>query len=245
MEYSDGHLHCVFVYTGGMQLFDAGEFVALLSGFLLAHGSAGYSGESQGSAGHSGGESQACKILQVVFLNACHTEAVGAQLREHGAECVVCWRTSTHDDAACLFSVEFFRVLAERGFVTQQPTPLQSARDDYIAAFDAAVEAVRSAKRRTRKQKFKYEFADPEAPNATTRGSLVAAGIPVLLCNGAAAGMPWRHGDGAAAGEGVRLPVARLAEAHPPPLVRALVATAPSPMEVNSPSPGMEGSGTY
>ena len=58
---------------------------------------------SSGGGGH----------LRLIFLSGCKSEALGERLRERGAECVVCWRTASRDDAARIFSARFFQVLAE------------------------------------------------------------------------------------------------------------------------------------
>ena len=100
----------------------------------------------------------------------------------------------------------------------QPPHPQTTTRADrsahYIAAFDEAVEALRAMRRR---RKSKYVFADPQAPDASSRGYPLAAGIPVLLCD-AAAGV-WEQGraGGDQRGGGVRLPPAPRVEAHAPP----------------------------
>ena len=217
--------------AGELQLFEADAFAHLLADFFPSRDCDGGGSDGDGGGGGSppqhhkiigSGGSEHHRVLRLVFLSACYTETLGVQLRERGAECVVCWRTATHDDAARLFSVRFFQALAVRASGGaaggEQPMTLQSppqpTREDCIAAFDEAVEAVRSAKRRRRSR---YALADPLAPGASRGGYPIAAGIPVLLCYGAAADTPWCQGG--SEGRGVRLPVAQMAARQPPPIV--------------------------
>ena len=167
------------------------------------------------------------RVLRLVFLNGCKTELLGWKLRGCGVECVVCWRTRVRDDAARLFSTRFFQVLArgvaaaaassQPGAHLAQPGahPAQPGAHlaqpgahpslAYIAAFDAAVYATRKARSRSMYTR-KYLLTDPEAAQVSERAPL-AAGIPVLLCAGAAGAGVLSDGD-------LRLPTVHASKPH-------------------------------
>ena len=126
------------------------------------------------------------RVLELIFLNGCHSEALGIKLRDRGAPCVVCWRTAVRDDAARLFSVAFFRSLARLSAVngevaaaTIASTPEDDRRGTQegssratchhsivqcVQAFDCATHAMCSATRRSKRSVRKFALADPEAP---------------------------------------------------------------------------------
>ena len=209
-----------FTHPGGrIAPFDTDAFVGMLSHFFpgsasplirqnACNATAGFNEGSEdsvgggGSGARSGGSLPTAdtvllpfKVLQLIFLNGCHSEVLARKLYERGAEVVVCWRTACRDDAARLFSVRFFRALASlsaqgSGVATEaaSQSDLEAASDHakYVRAFDEAVAGVRAVKRRTRQLQLKFEFADMQAPGAKTRHYPLAAGIPILLCKRAA-----------------------------------------------------------
>ena len=79
-------------------------------------------------------------LLRLIFLSGCKSEALGERLRERGAECVVCWRTASRDDAARIFSARFFQVLAE----------LSEATADEVVADEGMARAASSAESQSR-----------------------------------------------------------------------------------------------
>jgi len=128
------------------------------------------------------------RVLRLVFLNGCQSEALGTKLRSSGVECVVCWRTRVRDDAARLFAVTFFQVIAQRSSVAARKDHAGGSAChrslEYVQAFDAAVEAVRRA--RSRKKRLPvFELTEPDPAGLENRYPL-PAGVPVLLCAGAA-----------------------------------------------------------
>lgn len=145
-------------------------------------------------------------MLRLIVLNGCRSEALGHKLRESGAECVVCWRTATVDDAAHRFSTRFFQAIAQRSEAVQRAVQvgkpdedaaladaMRSQRtEDYIHAFDEAVRAVRKVPSRGGRSRScaKFILADPEFDAAVSppprRSYPRPAGIPLLLCDGAA-----------------------------------------------------------
>jgi hypothetical protein len=154
----------------------------------------------------------ASKVLRLVFLNGCHSEGLGARLRARGAECVVCWRTATRDDGARLFSAGFFQSLAESASKAakanavgagspsgpEQICEAHHSSDDYVRAFDAAVQAVRNASRSSRKSPLrraaKFELADPQQGD---HAATVAGGAAVAAAAAAATAAGGADGRGA------------------------------------------------
>merc|ERR1719271_1996350 len=114
--------------------------------------------------------------LKTVFINGCGSEALGRLCSANGLECVVCWSTKVHDEAAALFSNEFFRLVALG----------QSEREAFAGACDAV-----SAVKRPKKGKVvvdcipKFELRDPDAirdPHLTVyQPAPLAAGLPVMF----------------------------------------------------------------
>ena len=199
---------------GGLEPFDADQFVANLARFFPCR--------AVGEEGLLGGPHSEERVLKLVFLNGCKSEALGERLRGQGAECVVCWRTATRDDAARIFSARFFQVIAQLSSCSSSSstapasasaaTSIPQASDaaalarksrDYICAFDAAVEAIRNASRSKRRRIPRYVLADPEAPGST-KAYPRPVGLPVLLCDGAAHGL---EGEAPSGSHDVRLPL--------------------------------------
>jgi len=206
---------CALGFTspgGGLEPLDALELVGHLGAFFPSPASS----PRLPSPGHAHPRG----VLELIVINGCHSEGLGRKLREHGAPCVVCWRTAARDDAARLFSVSFFRSLAALA-AAEEPADADADADAATAAgcamheaggarhraavlcaraFADAERAVCTATRRSRRGVRKFELADPEVPRAQGQPRYpLAAGIPVLLCDEAAANEACAAADGAAA----------------------------------------------
>lgn len=138
--------------------------------------------------------------LELVFLNGCCSANLGREVIKAGVPNVVCWETLTQDEAARIFSVEFFRQ------VQQMITQCKNANADYKAAFDLAKSKVESITREVKKQLSnlnstaplayvpKFEFRKPILERKPGGGKWevsvskykyepkpIAAGVPKLL----------------------------------------------------------------
>ena len=167
----------------------------------------GIDGDEETAGGPPNG-SRGRRTLRLIFLNGCSSEPLGVKLREHGAECVVCWRTPTHDDLARFFAVRFFALLAQcERAATESSSHHRSM--GYIRAFDAAVAAVWSAptwRSGGRRRQRREEASSQPTPDALAAAALetpvegqhFSSGVeacaakapsvgpvPVLLCDGA------------------------------------------------------------
>ena len=71
--------------------------------------------------------------LECAVLNACSTERMGRLLRTHNVPCVICWKTSVHDETAKKFCKLFYRSLSNDS----------SGKRDYRVAFLAATNDLR------------------------------------------------------------------------------------------------------
>ena len=137
--------------------------------------------------------------LHLVMLNACKTEPLGDRLRAAGVAYVICWRTPTHDKAARLFASTFFKACAAAAMAAVPAPQPQVIR----AAFDEAVDAMKTSKRNVRNLDTKevYEVnefevaAPPDPPPSGVQSYPHKSGVPVLLCDGAGGvGVPFHVG---------------------------------------------------
>ena len=94
--------------------------------------------------------------LELVFLNGCHSEALGSAVYEAGVPFVVCWRTLVENSAAQVFAATFFETLSQG--------------HDYGRCFEEARSEVALQVRPGRLADGtpcavpKYTLTDPEAP---------------------------------------------------------------------------------
>lgn len=137
--------------------------------------------------------------LSLVVLNGCNSEALGLRLRAAGVPCVVCWRTPTLDKAARMFASALFKACATAAMAAVPAPPEQTIR----YAFDAACDAVKLFKTKTKNPQTGQTgevtafvlTAPPMPPPTGHPGFPIAAGRPVLLCDGAGGdGVPIRVG---------------------------------------------------
>ena len=110
--------------------------------------------------------------LSLVFINGCESEPLGHQIITEGVQTVVCWRTKSADEAARLFAVRFFQVIAQGG------TDLE--------AFNAAVDEVRGVQYGPTAR---WKLEVPPDPLPTPYYCPQAAGLPVLLTSDGAGGV--------------------------------------------------------
>jgi hypothetical protein len=131
--------------------------------------------------------------LGLVFLNGCSSYQLGKAVHSAGIPFVICWRTSVHDEAACIFSVAFYRHLQEQLNAT------------YEGAFEQAKQAVlektvpKQGDDRISIPKFTLE--NPAAGTKTASGAW-AAGIPHLFSDSSFEHNPLDVGEGSGGGGG-------------------------------------------
>ena len=165
----------------------------------------GIDGDEETAGGPPNG-SRGRRTLRLIFLNG-SSEPLGVKLREHGAECVVCWRTPTHDDLARFLAVRFALLAQCERAATESSSHHRSM--GYIRASDAAVAAVWSAptwRSGGRRRQRREEASSQPTPDALAAAALetpvegqhFSSGVeaqaakapsvgpePVLLCDGA------------------------------------------------------------
>lgn len=119
--------------------------------------------------------------LELVFLNGCHSKALGAAVHAAGVPYVVCWSTLAENSAARVFAATFFEVSAQ-GL-------------DYMRCFEEARAELTLITRRGRLadgtigEVPKYRLCDPESKPPRDRAdgfspAPFAAGVPKLFCRG-------------------------------------------------------------
>ncbi|KAL1498462.1 hypothetical protein AB1Y20_013787 [Prymnesium parvum] len=113
--------------------------------------------------------------LELVFLNGCHSDALGRAVHEAGIPFVVCWTTLAENSAAQLFATTFFETMAQG--------------HSYQRSFQEAISEIKMQLRPGRLSNGqparvpKYTLTDPEKPAGAPRDYLpapFAAGIPTI-----------------------------------------------------------------